>query len=223
MDELKTIITESFFTQPLMLICAIVAFIFSIIYRNKFQELRFIFFYPISSVIQSLFLYYSVLFDASMQLHLENLTASLFVVVEFVILYNFFFNVILLKNLRRLMKIIFLIFMLYTIIMWTYTNSFYNPNKTYLTQSLCILCFCFLYFFQLFKLPPKLDLINNPFFWITIGCLFYFSCTVPLFFIDNILVQLPNYYTFYSINYFAYSILFLLIAKSFLCNPPLAN
>lgn len=218
MDEIKKIISASYYTQPLMIASALVAFVIGFIYRNKFRELKFLFIYPMASILQILSLYYAVYIDSIIEL--ESLAGSIFIVVEFILISNFFYKVISIKVLRTSIQLIFIIFMLYLLVLWTSTNSFYKyPYKMYLPQSLCILCFCFLYLFQLFKLPPKLDLVNNAPFWITIGCLFYFSSTIPLFFMNSILIAFPHYHNFYSINFFGYSILFFFLSKAFLCAP----
>lgn len=201
-----------------MLVCALVATIIGFIHRTKFRELRFMCIYSIASIAQLLSMYYDLLNNSDI-IHLELITGNLFIIVEFIILFNFFDNAIILKNLKRILKILFFIFFIYVAVLWSLTNSFYKyPIRLYIPQSFCILSFCFIYFFQLFKLPPKSNLLTTPAFWITIGCFFYFSCTIPLFFV-RMLIELADYNNLYSINYLAYSILFLLITKSFLCHP----
>jgi len=221
MNELREIISESFYTHPLMLSSALLACILGIIHRKKFQELQLIIFYPIASLIQGFIAYSSW---ASME-NEENLKAdviseSLFILLEFLIVYDFFKKIIILNNLKKYIQIIFAFYIIYLLLMWLFTNSFYeHPIKVYLLESLCILFFCFIYLIQIFKLPPRLNLINDPPFWITIGCLFYFSCTIPLFFAQSTLKVFPQHGSLYSINFLAYTILFLFISKAFLCNP----
>jgi hypothetical protein len=222
MEEIKDLISDSFYTQPLMIICALIAFCISILNRNKFSELQLIFFYPIASVIQILLYYYSSITLSDSRL--DNISSSLFIVLEFLIFYYFFNKIIILKKLKAFIRAIFLVFTGTAISIWCLTNSFYeNSSKVFLIQSICVLCFCFSYFFQLFQLPPKVDLLNHPAFWVSTGCLFYFSSTIPLFCAESLLKTFPQYMSLYSINYLSYSILFLFITKAFLCSPRLTK
>jgi hypothetical protein len=220
LEEVKTVIFESFFTQVSMLITALITLILGIYHRNKFYELRMMAFYPLASLLQSGIYYYWIYTARNDNWKVGRIGISVFILVEFLIFLKFFNDIIILNNLRKKIKVIAVTFFIYLISMWIFTDAFYkNPSKVYLPESLCVLFFCFMYFFQIFRLPPELSLLNSPSFWITIGCLFYFSCTIPLFFAYQILFFLPNYYSIFSINYLAYTILFIFISKAFLCNP----
>src|SRR5215204_1550762 len=222
MELLKETIYSSFFTQPLMLLSAFVACVLGFVHRKKFPELKFMALYPMASLFQGLFTYYSWISENSTLSRADIISESLFIFFEFIIIFSFFDKVIILKKFKLYIRIIFVLHIVFILLMWTFTEAFHkHVYKTYLADSLCILSFCFLYFFQLFKLPPESNLLNSPSFWVTLGCLFYFSCTIPLFFADSILIALPHYYTLYSINFLAYTVLFLSISKAFLCNPVL--
>ena len=202
-----------------MVVCAFVAFLIGFKHRKKFLELRFLFFYATASILQIFSLYYAILFHPKSTIKLERITVNLFILIEFAILFHFFNSVILFLPLKKILRAIFMGFFIYVTLLWSLTNSFYDfPARLYLPESLCILTFCFLYLLQLFILPPRLHITSNPAFWVTVGCLFYFSCTIPLFFLDA-LIPLPLYHQFYSINYLAYALLFVFIAKSFFCKP----
>ena len=218
MERLKEIIYLSFFTQLLMLLSALVACILSVVHRKKFPELKFMGLYPMASLVQGIVTYYTWIFREHRRVDL--MSESLFIACEFIILYFFFQKIIILRRFKLFIRIIFFSHITYMILMWTFADAFHSyTQKIYLVDSLCVLSFCFIYLFQLFKLPPELNLLNNPTFWITIGCLFYFSCTIPLFFAESILGSLPQYHTIYSINFLAYTFLFMFISKAFLCTP----
>ena len=221
MEELKKILSDSFYTHVLMVISASLALILGLINRRKFKELTLMIFYPIASIVQCFVAFYSWITDHDRGLlEADIISESIFILIESFLLYNFFRQVIILKSLKKVVNLIFGIYFSILIYIWISTTSFFAySSKVYLFESFCILSFCFIYFYQLFRLPPKLDLLNVPSFWITIGCLFYFSCTVPLFFMDSVLDWFPQYHNLYSINFLAYTILFILISKAFLCNP----
>ena len=217
MTDLVTLLKASFYTELLMVISAFLAFLIGIVHRKKFKELRFMPLYALSSIIQISSLYYAIFWNPDVEFYLESVTGNIFILIESVVLYNFFSKIIIIRSLKTVVNILFTAFGVYVILLWSFTSSFYNyPARLYLPQAFCILTFCFLYFFQLFRLPPTLLLLTNPTFWVATGCLFFFSCTIPLFFAE-VMFPLPT--RIFAINYFAYSILFLLIAKSFLCRP----
>jgi hypothetical protein len=56
---------------------------------------------------------------------------------------------------------------------------------TYALGCLTIVTFCVYYFYELFKLPKSVNLINNPAFWICSGLLFFYCCGFPLFALLN--------------------------------------
>ncbi len=56
---------------------------------------------------------------------------------------------------------------------------------TYSLGCLLIVIFCIYYFFELFKIPKSLNLINNPAFWICSGLLFFYCCGFPLYGLIN--------------------------------------
>lgn len=201
-----------------MPISAFIALIVGIINQKKYIELRVMIFYPFASLVQSGIFYYWIWADDESWMG-GHISISIFIIIEFFIFFKFFDSVII-KSFKKYIRVIAIIFFAYLFYMWIFTDTFYDkPFNVYLFQALSILCFCFMYLFQIFKLPPTLNLLNSPPFWITIGCLFYFSCTAPLFFAYSILIFLPYFYSYFAINYLSYSILFLLIAKSFLCTP----
>lgn len=202
-----------------MPLSALITLVLGIVHRKKFNELQIMVIYPLASLIQTGIFHFWLL-AANESWRVGRISISLFILIEFIIFLRFFDGIIILEKFKKYTKIIATIFILYVILTWLFTNAFYkHPSRLYLPQSLCILFFCFLYFLQIFRLSPELHLLNSPSFWITIGCLFYFSCTIPLFFAYEVLDISPSYYRLSSINYLAYTILFLFISKAFLCNP----
>ena len=221
MDELMPLIKASYYTQLLMGASSLLALILTIVNRKKFSELKFIWMYPLASLLQLLFFYSMFLlkWPPKSRVEFSNLSINIYILIEAALIYHFLFQIIILKKLRSILKIILAFFIIYLSIHWIANSFFYYPAKAFLVQSFIILIPCSFYLIQLFKTPPTIDLLNTPAFWITIGLLFYFSSTFPLFLWDSIESLSANYYSLYSINFVAYSILFLLIAKASTCKP----
>ncbi len=60
-------------------------------------------------------------------------------------------------------------------------------SVTYAIGCLLIVISCIYYFFELFRLPKSVKLLNNPAFWICSGLLFFYCCGFPLFGMFNYL------------------------------------
>jgi hypothetical protein len=90
---------------------------------------------------------------------------------------------------------------------------------TYALGCLLIVATCIYYFFELFRIPKSVELINNPTFWICSGLLFYYCCGFPLFGLTNFLYSISkliikNLHTIIIIlNIFLYT----LFTVAFLC------
>jgi len=109
--------------------------------------------------------------------------------------YLFFFTYIVKRKTRRSL---FFIIPLYLII--TLLNIFFFQGKTgfhtytYMLGCVLVVIFSISYFFFLFRFPVTGSLIKNPFFWIGIGLLFYYTCTVSLYGLQNFITDTMTYY-----------------------------
>ena len=218
MEEVIKNTAVCYYTDILMFFCCWICLITALRNWWKFPELRFITIYPLASIIQAILIYGGIYFKTSIVTAEPSI--SIFVLIEFLVIYQVMFHIVKIQKFLRVVRILYYGFILYLLYMWTYTNSFFDTSSNiFLVQTLCMLIPTFLYFFQLFQLTPKIQLTNNPEFWIAIGCLFFFSCTIPLFFLGSI-VSIHDYYFLYSINYLAYSVMFISITRAFLCTKP---
>lgn len=90
---------------------------------------------------------------------------------------------------------------------------------TYALGCLIIVAFCIYYFFELFRRPKYIKLVNNPAFWICSGLLFYYCSSFPLYALINYWIDisrliLKNFTHIIAIlNVFLYS----LFTIAFLC------
>ena len=91
----------------------------------------------------------------------------------------------------------------------------------YMAELIGLAMFCFFYFHELFKTPPKAFLVQDPNFWTVTGLTFYSICTIPATVILNYFVQ-TNYLLYaklFTIIHIFYLILFFMLIKSFYCAP----
>ncbi len=217
MEQLGTLIKESYFTLVFMFLAQCAAVIIGIKHRNESSVLRNFHYYPVAGLLQTMITFMGILMlrDNS---PVGRYSISLFVLIEFLAIYLLEFRIIVLQPERLLLKILFVGFMLYVICMWVFTDAFNRYYQIFLVQSVVLLVPAILYFLQIFRLPSNEDLTNQPAFWVNIGILFLFSSSIPLFLLetDSRYFLTHNRYLF-SINYIAYGIFYLLICKAYLC------
>lgn len=67
-------------------------------------------------------------------------------------------------------------------------------SYTYVLGCILIVVFSIAYFYFLFRFPESGSLIKNPFFWIGIGLLFYYTCTIPVYGMQNFITITVRHY-----------------------------
>ena len=77
-------------------------------------------------------------------------------------------------------------------IMFVQQGSF--NSYTYVLGCILIVIFSIAYFYFLFRFPETGSLIKNPFFWIGIGLLFYYTCTIPVYGMQNFITVTVQHY-----------------------------
>lgn len=84
-----------------------------------------------------------------------------------------------------------------------------------------LLIFCIIYYYQLFKNTPTLNLLTEPSFWIITGIFFGMSTTIPISIIGGHLLHNIPRNIFLSISLlvpFGYSVMHLFFIKAILCS-----
>jgi ABC-type transport system involved in cytochrome c biogenesis permease subunit len=69
------------------------------------------------------------------------------------------------------------------------TNQFHT--YTYSAGCLLMVALGITYFYRLFKTEEQIDLLREPSFWISIGIIFFFICTLSMLGVINYVGQLP--------------------------------
>lgn len=214
------------------IICPIIAlFIFGFSWKRKNPNLIIFKYYLIFYVIESalnainiIFFYKTDLYHYSM-ICLKSETV-IFTVFEFFVFARYF-EIISLPSSRKIGRTISFLYVLSTTVPLIQNESFFTSinfnilDRIFTIQSIALVALCVVYYFELFKNLHFDDLSVEPSFWIFTGLFFCMLCTLPLNFLFPYLKK--NNFLFYSqlfsiVNVF-YLLLFLMIAKAFLCSP----
>jgi len=211
----------------LMYAISFCCFIIGLTKKNKHKELSHLYIYALASFIQNtiaeilikrkiLGFYFSIKFG--------TLAMYVFLLIEFVCIYYFFFKTKIISGLARKMLILLFIGFL-----WFYIRKFLAPiifkqvGDFYFLDSCFILIPCFVYLIQLFAKPPTLNLLNEPSFWFNSGILIFFTLTLPFFFMINRFRSESMLAAIDIINFIGYSIIFLFLIRAYLCRPKITT
>lgn len=121
------------------------------------------------------------------------------------------------KLIMRISSLVYAVISAGNIIFFQGMNAFHTI--TYSFGCLLIVAACIYYFFELFRLPKHVKLVNNPAFWICSGLLFFYCCGFPLYAFLNFWARfkwmISNFKSIINIlNIFLYS----LFTIAFLCS-----
>lgn len=225
MDQFLANSADFFYTNILAMLCSFACMITAFIRRNKFKELKLMFLYPLSSLIQTIISYALTYFYPSMNIQniikSINLSINLFLLIEFISIFIFFYQVVLISKLKKILKLILYTYILTLIFLWyVYNPLLYYPFDLIFIQAVYVLLIAIICLIDLFKNNPKGSLLDEPSLWIITGSFLYFLCTLPIYIAREFVFEANGDLIeegLYSINYICYSIFFLLIIRAYLC------
>lgn len=223
---------DCFFTETLLVVVLVTAMVISVRNRKKHRSLKFFPIYFGCLLIVFLSLYANI---CSEEVIIYSLTKFNFhhyidyfsTLIELLIFVHFFTFVIESQRFKNILIIITALFVFYYFVELYFDKRFSRSisettqSRVYTIESLILLIPCFVYFYELFKRPPTLNLKQEPSFWIVSGLSFFVTCTLPYSLLENYLRENYLYLmtTLYSVFYIFYILLLLMIIKAYTCNP----
>ncbi len=219
-----------FFTEAILVMLLFVALWISLKNRKKHAEMKFFPFY-ISCLLTVFFSVYTSLcssiayqFTVS-RFNFSNYIDYFFILIELFVFTHFFSKIISNRKIKLILICLSTAFIPYFFIE-LYSDRYFPrsisetiQSRVYTVESLILLFPCFVYFYELFKKAPTLDLKNEPSFWIVTGWSFFATCTLPYSLMENYLRQNHSALMteLYSVFYIFYSLLFIMIIRAYLC------
>lgn len=214
-----------YYTDVLLVIVSFFSTIVIYYFNNSDSTLKHLYLYPLTSTINSLFNYYILYFSGTFVIENKNLfiitSNTFFTLFEFIALSYF---LILLTNSFRSKKIS-LLFQLAYIIFAVIGVQIINTNNLveylYILNSAFLAPISFICLLDNIITNTEKSLVKLSGFWLTSGVNIYFIGTIPIFLSTQIIFHDSFYISevkIYSINYIAYSILFIFLAITKKCN-----
>lgn len=208
-----------------MFICALLCLLFGILKRNRFLEMRWLFFYPLMALVEdivALSYYFTNISEYSYDISV-NLVLNAFLIIEFLSLFIFYQKSIKNEPLKKWLIAVISFYVITISFIWLFVrNPLRYPSEFFFVQSFFVLILGIISIIDFFKGKISHNLLNEPSLWITTGTFLYFLCTIPLYLAREFIFDERGFTiepALYSINYICYCILFLLIIRAYLCNP----
>ena len=155
-----------------------------------------------------------------------GLTNNLISLVELLVYFYFFSNILRNRTIIKLMKISAMIFIVIIGLLVTTKYSFLTNRFPYITdligtiEFLLLILPCFVFFYELFQDDSAIKLHRRPSFWIVTGIFFYSVMSVPYFMITHFIASnLVNYFSLTYLLLFSipFTINFIFLTRAFLC------
>lgn len=205
-----------------MFFVAICATILCIKMKSRIKSLRYMFLYPLSSVLQAFFTFYNEYSNSTESFFYENITIGCFLIIEFYCLAWFYYQELAGFTGKKFIKLFALGYGLWILISAFVYSIEYLEMLHIKLQTLAILSLITPYIIELFNSPPKANLLNEPAFWITIGSTTLSLGLTPVLFSLSFIFD-EDYYlkeTFiYTVTFILYIFTFSLLVRALFCNP----
>lgn len=221
MEEINKYFYETYY---LPLIIPFIQLLLSLFCLKNFQnlgELRTFTIYFISGFIQStisIILFLS-LANSTTYSFLLNISIYLFIIIEFWVFEIYFIKItkksIVLKT-NKVMIALFVGICINQLVNYNFAK--FDFRLLFVSEAIIVLTSCSLYLYEIFNPFHEEDLRDNPSFWLTTGCLFFFTTTIPI----NLFYDVNHFGSneirkLFIIIYITYILLFFMIFKSIKC------
>ena len=225
---------KSFFSIPFYLFLSAFALVVCIIFHRR-EKIGFLFFaYLLFDIVISCLDDYNIYFsklNRKESSRILNLSNGLIYIIEFFVYSFFFFFVLKYKSSKKTLILLLLLFCLasayYLGVGFSQQNNLYIrklSNFLAALEYLFLVIISLLYYFELFTLEPKDDLLKKPSFWVTSGIFIMALLSLPYILVDFTLVFNKVFNHTLTVFFYYMPICFnsIFLTKALLCKKPLS-
>lgn len=188
--------------------------------RKLSFHMKGFFFYPFIAAFNVIFNLFYTYFDITSKL-VHGIINNSLILFHFIFLSLFIYTFLPNKKISKYIIFIFFSFIA-VILFFLFTKDISERQPTaFAISNLGLVIFCFVYYFQLFELMPKINLLAEPSFWIVNGIFFCMCATIPTLALKAYLLEKISqriYSTVEAIIPFAYGMMHLFFIKAYLCS-----
>ncbi len=216
---------EFYYMNLLLPIVTLVSIIYGLYNYRKLDLLKIFIFYSIISLSQGISALSLISIDNDLKVYGSHVVfmLNIFVIIEFIVIYIFLYQIIQSKRVKQGMKISSILFLLISIYTWIWEGGILNnPSEISIIEAFLITIPVLYYFVECLSNLTYSKITDNPNFWVNIGLLFLFTLNMPLFLV-NTLFPFMLLGSIYIMNYVAYIVLYLFLTYAYLCKVKLVQ
>lgn len=232
MKDLLKYWENGYYTVLVSFLLAVIGLLVSIFKRKQNKKLKPLLFFFLGFVVIELIYFYDMAANISQPLrnYLFYYPDFIDTIVEFLAFFYVIKNYIEDRRVKKRLTPLQPVFIGVLLIYFTYYTIIHKEIDQYFLQMIFTIqaCFlitaCILYYIDLFRKDPKLNLTADPSFWVVTGLAFFVICTLPFSFLGLYLTKLNYrlYVRLFIIFEVFYWILFSMVIKAYLCKPTTA-
>lgn len=206
-------------TEWLMIIVIFITMVISIKYGNKKNLLLVQLYIIFSLVFNVLFKVLEYFFDSDFSNRYISMLMKIYSIIEISLICLFLIRLVNRKKSKTVIKTLYIFYIsIWSIIFVFFKNAlFFNFSPMYGLENLFIVIACMLYIFEIVRSDEIIDLKSNSNFIAVSGIFFYFSISIPYFFIAYSATRLGLIQIFSLLNLVFYILLFISLLKAYLC------
>jgi hypothetical protein len=232
-EKLVNFLAGEYYGNLFTPLCGLIAIVSCFLFVQKNTVAIFFLTYLILDFVISLCDTYLQTFSSFTRSQIFNfitLTNPIISLVELLTYYYFFSRIIKNKSILRVMKIFAFSFFVVIVLLETTRFAFLTPRLVYVADVIGALEFifmvppCFVYFYELLKNDPIVNLYQRPSFWIVTGILIYSVISIPYLLIDRFVYDNQyehRYLLDLAFFYIPFSLNFIFLTRAFLCKKTL--
>ena len=217
--EMFKFINHSLYRLPvyvmICILCLIIALLSKLQKHPPHYINTFIIYISITIVVEIIGWFYSVQRENNLIFY------NFYLVVNFPYLIYLIRSFLVNRKVKKMLGWIVLLYPVFAVTNIMFVQGLHNFNTyVFITGCTLVVMASIFYFYERIKYPGPNSLLNDPTFWIATSLLFYYTCSLPLNGILNVISNMPFYVykTIYLINVVINSVLYLLFSISFICN-----
>ncbi|MDP4260920.1 MAG: hypothetical protein Q8941_00200 [Bacteroidota bacterium] len=231
-EKMIKLLDSRYYSDLIVAVFELIAIITGLIYARKDKTSVFFLAYLIFDFL-IIIVDYGILYCYFSEKEFSNFvcfTNTLISFAELLAYYHFFLKIIHSKNTNKLMKILRVVFSVIIAIFITTGYGFLTNRFAYVSLLIGVIELLFLvppsfvYFYELLKNEPIIDLYKRPSFWIVTGIFFYSVVSIPDYLIErSVAYYKPKYWNITNLLLFSIpiSINSIFLTKAFLCKKTL--
>lgn len=217
------------FAEILLIVSEIIALIFGVKYVRNDRIGQLFIFYILFDMLVMLANWTFISFDyVGEEWHRDftAITNTLISLVELFVYYSFFFKVIENTGVKRIMRILLVVFFLLVLVYLITRFQFLTPRFSYAgyvlgsVEFLFLLLPCLSFIIEILQTNSNINLFQRPSFWVTTGILFFSLVSIPYYLIYRYMnAYRPEFKYFLALTlyYGPFAVNFLFLTKAFLC------